>query len=470
METGRLVFSLMTILVGWIVAVLLVPEIDYYQVGALIPAGIAMSIGLLAGAAYAALTRPETMFRIEYLLMFGLFYWVVLDAAQGAYGFSGVGRDTLVRAFAAVALFAVAVWIGSFAISFKRTVRLPSVAPVTVDARFLFMAAAVCFLLGMLRVFLACRFSPVCIASQLFVPRFESAWHLANMGPFDTMLMRMQYFGYLILPLTAALAHLERRMSWRVVVAAVLGLIFLFVLMQGGGRRQVGMVLGMTALVWVLLNRPPRLRELIVLAVIAAVTFSVMQFMHAMRYQGLGEASLQEQGGEVSYMTHERLIKVDKNLLFLSQIMERVPKYYPHTGMTGIEYAVTAPIPRALYPDKPVQRGFPLAQILHLRVGPSWSWTASAVGDLYLIGGFIAIAIGGLFFGLLADLGNRLLDGSATVRNVMLFGVVALTLFLGLRALHEITISGFAVGAVWLIFYVRRKMRHRMRHRSPAES
>lgn len=461
-----LLFPILAILVGYAAAVLLMPEIDYYQRGKLIPAGIAMSLGLLAGPIYAAVARPNTLFRLEYLLMFGLFYWVVLDAAQGAYGFVGVSRETLVSAFGAVALFAVAIWLGSFLASL-RTVRLPRVASVAIDARLLFLAAMACFLLGMLRVFLACKLSPVCIASQLFLPRFESAWHTANIGNFDTLLMRLQYFGYLVLPLTAVLYHVERRITWRVVLLALLGLFFLLILVQGGGRRQVGMVLGITGIVWMLLNRPVKLRDFIVLGAIAAILLALMQFMHTWRYQGIGEA-VSDDAGEVSYMLHERLIKVDKNLLFMSQIMERVPKLYPYTGMTGIEYIVTAPIPRAIYPDKPVQRGFPLARILHMRVQPSWTWTVSAVGDFYLIGGFAVIAAGGLFFGVLAGLGNRLLRGPPNIRNVMLYGVVAMTLFIGLRTVHEIIISGFAVLAVWGVLYALRMVQSRVGERRPS--
>lgn len=452
--TDSLIRSILGILFGWAGAVLLIPEIDYYQPGQLIPAGIVMSLGLLAGPVYAALTRPDSLFRLEYVLVFGLFYWVILDAAQGAYGFLGVSRATLVATFSGVALFAVTIWIGSFLMSLS-PVRLSPGATDTVDVRFLFWAALACFFLGMLRVLLACKFSPLCIASQIFVPRYESAWHQANIGNFDTLLVRLKNFGYLVLPLAATLYHLERRVSWRVILLLVLGLVFLLILIQGGGRRQVGMVLGMTGLVWILLNRPARLKDFIVMAIMASVILVLMEFMHTWRYQGLGEAKLAE-SGEVSYMTRERLIRVDKNLLFLSHVMERVPERYPHTGVTGIEYILTAPIPRALYPGKPVHRGFPLTQILQLRVGPGWSWTVSAVGDFYLIGGFFAIACGGLFFGVLANLGSRLLRGGTTVRNVMLYSVIALTLFIGLRAVHEITITGFAVLAVWGLFYARR--------------
>lgn len=453
-DASGLILSILGVLIGWAGAVFLIPEIDYYQPGRLIPAGIVMSLGLLAGPIYAAATRPDSLFRLEYVLAFGLFYWVILDAAQGAYGFLGVSRATLVAAFTGIALFAVAIWLGSFLMSL-RPVRLPAVATPAVDARFLFWAALACFFLGMLRALLACKFSPLCIAGQVLVPRYESVWHQANIGNFDTLLIRLKNFGYLVLPLAATLYHLERRMSWRVVLTLVLGLVFLLVLVQSGSRRQVGMVLGMTGLVWILLNRPARLKDFMVMAVMAAIILVLMEFMHTWRYQGIGEAEVQETG-EVSYMTHERLIRVDKNLLFMSHIMERVPKHYPHTGLTGIEYILTAPIPRALYPNKPAHRGFPLTQIMHLRVGPGWSWTISAVGDFYLIGGFFAVVCGGLFFGVLANLGNRLLEGPTIVRNVMLYGVIALTLFIGLRAVHEVTITGLAVLAVWGIFYVRR--------------
>lgn len=437
---------------GWLLALWFVPTTEFQEAGALIPSGVALSLGLAFGPTIAAIRNPDSFFRVEHILMFGLFYWVVFDAAQGAYGLPGVTREAIIDALSGITLMAAAIWIGSLLVSpLNRS--LPVGPTLRLNPRFVLIAAIVCFLLGMLRVFLACRLSPVCMVSALYAPRFANAWSVADIGYFDTILVRLQYFAYLILPLTVALHHLERRFSWRVLVAGLLGLMFLSILISTGGRRQVGMVLGATALIWILLNRPISLRKLIIVAVFLALMLYLLQLMISWRNVGFAKAF----NGEPEYaqaIETPGFIDIDKNLLFLTRITTLVPEQYPHTAMDGIIFIATAPVPRTVYPDKPVNRGFPMAYLLQLRVGPGWTWTASAVGDLYLIGGYLAIVFGGLLFGALASLCNRLLY-PITVRRVALYGISAMTLFIGLRAIHDVVIASLAILALWGITETR---------------
>lgn len=444
------------LLAGWLCAVALVPNTDFYLPGGLTASGIALSVGLMFGVAVAACRNLDSILRIDHILMVGLVYWLVFDAVQGAYSLYGVSQDAIYTVFNSTALFAASVWVGS-AIT-AQGIRLPNFAPQPLDTRFLFFAGLSCALLGLLRVFIACRLNPVCISSSLFVPRFASVWFNADIGHFDTILLRLQNFGYLILPLAVALHHLKKRIDWQVLLLVLLGMLFLLVVVQGGGRRQAGMVVAAAVMVWALLNRPLQPRNLLVLALAGAATLALVQLMTSWRDIGI----LQETTDVVvaqDFEPSKGFIKIDENLLYFARIADLVPAQYEHTGMGGIIYILTSPIPRALLPKKTISRDFPLVYILKLRKGARWSWTCSAVCDFYLIGGNIALIIGGLLYGVLAGLGNRLLLAPFTIRKVLYYGIVSLTVFIGLRAVHEIMITGFAVLALWALLFMQRFLR-----------
>lgn len=452
-DTDHLIWTASGIFFGWVACIWFIPASGFQEAGALIPSGIALMLGLLLGPLVAVIRQPDSLFRVEHLLMVGLVYWIVFDAAQGAYDLGNVSHEAVVNAFNGIALMAAAIWTGSVLAAPLQS-REATREPLKLNARFVFFAAIACFFLGMLRVFIACRLNPGCVVSAFYAPRFANAWSTANIGHFDTILLRLQYFAYLVLPLTVALHHLEKRISWRVIGTLFLGVLFLCILISTGGRRQVGMVMGSSVLVWVLLNRPVKIRQLLFAGLFLLVILYVLQLMISWRNVGFAKAFSGEPEYAHAIKTHG-FLDIDKNLLFLARITDLVPEKYPYTGMQGVIFIATAPIPRTLYPNKPVNRGFPLAYILNLRKNPGWTWTTTAVGDLYLIGGFAAIFLGGLLFGVLAALCNRLLY-PVTVRRALLFGVSAMTLFIGLRAVHDIVIASFAILALWGITESRR--------------
>jgi hypothetical protein len=150
------------------------------------------------------------------------------------------------------------------------------------------------------------------------------------------------------------------------------------------------------------------------------------------------------------------LIKVDKNLRYMGYVIDTVPEQHPHTGWQGIYSIVASPIPRSVLPNKPGLHAFPLRNYISgLPRAPTWSWTCSAVCDFYLIGGYWIVAVGGFLFGIVASIGNRLLRSPMTIRDALYYGLLAMTLFIGLRAVREVFILGLGILALWGLFYLR---------------
>ena len=461
-------WSILGVVSGYALAWTAIPRDAWWEAGALALPALLLSLGLLAGIAAAALRSSGALFRTEHILIFGLVYWVLLDPIQGSYSLFSVSEDGVQRSFLGIALFALFLWLGSTLMTAIRTLLREQVPGPGLDVgpRFLFGAACLCFLLGVLRILIGCQLVPGCIADYYFAPRFQGVqgW-LGTFGDFDTLLIQIRFFGYLVLPIAAALYFVERRASWRVVIAVILGLAFLLLLIKGGGRRGVGTCLGATILVWILLREHISWRHLLMLGAAAVGLLLIMQAMLVWRTTGTLTAITQGESLEVK--DRAGVIAVDKNFRILSQITTVIPERQAHTGVNGVVYMLTIFIPRSIFPGKPAGRGVDLMTLIDKKERPGWSWTCSSVCDLYLIGGNLAIAIGGMLYGFAANLTSRLLVRPPSVRSRLLFGILTMTLFVGLRSLHEVVSTGLAVLALWGVFGLRGMVVSRRRVLAP---
>ncbi len=456
-------WGLLFVIIGGIASTLLIPGAEYDQPGALAPAALIMTLGLLSGGVVAGMRSPISLVRCEYVLMFGLVYWLVMDMLQGEVVY-GVSRDALVRAFTAIWCFAAAIWLGSVFSALQGSSRAQlaeSVSKVsTIGPRFLFVAALTCGLFAIFRYVIACEFSPDCLIDSFYQKRFAAPWRQVDaFGPFDTLFWFGNYVGMLVLPLTAALVASERRLSWRAWVTLLLGLVVLVYQVRDGGRKDIGTVIGGALLVWVLTRRKVRIRHLAGIAIGMIALVVTMQFMLVARDRGIATA-LDE--GFYLMRPGEPLAVVDRNIRYLTYGMDLVPERFSYNGMAGIVFTVTRSIPfdlginvNSLRVDLPTEMG--------LRYGRGYSWTTTAIGDLYLINGFMAIVIGGLGFGYLAGRASRLLLApNSGIRTQVVYSLSTMTLFLSLRALHEFFLTGTIVVIFILFLAVRGVLIYRL--------
>lgn len=457
----RPAWALIGVVVGTIAAVILVPASGYYLPGALVPAGLALSAGLLLGPVLSGLRNPLTAFRAEHLLMLGLVYWILLDALQGTYRLGDVSYDAVLRAFLATGFLAAFIWLGSCVASVAFPSAKPrGAAPQELGRHFLVLAGLASFVLGVSGAVLLCNLSLVCIADSLFAPRFASPWFSGpGIEGWNTTLAHLRYFGFLVLPITAALVHTERGLSWRSVLLGVLGLLFLLLLIRDGSRRSVGTVIGATILVWLLLRGSLRKRDYVTLLLLGLGLLSLMQAMLSWRNVGLGTAIVQ---GLVVTREDGPTITVDRNLEWMANAMQIVPERHPHTGRVGIAYILGHPVPRSVWHGKPVSRGIDLPKYMGRSYAPGFSWTCSAVGDLYLIGGFLALGLGGVLYGAAGNLLSRVLSRPMTTRAGLLYGLGAMTLFVSLRAVHEVMTTGLMILAAWGLLTARAILSRRL--------
>lgn len=444
--------ALLGIAGGAAAAYLLIPSVDYYSPGALAGPATALALGLLVGPVTAAFRNPASVLRAESVLAVGLIYWILFDAIQGVHGLWGTTQLSVYRAFISVALFACSIWIGSITAQLtdrsRREIKYPELA-----ANYIFGLVILTFVAGIFLPIYSCQLNPQCIVDAFFVPNDEVPWRKVGFGSFDTVVKYIGYLGYTTLPLAVALLHLERRVSQRVILALILGLILLVFFMQSGSRRKAGMVVAAAGLVWVLIHDRVLLKHLLILGALSVATLFMTEFIVTWRNEGLATAIFSEEDKK----ERKGIITIDKSLYYMTHAMSVVPERYPFKPVDGPLSALGAPIPRSIWPSKPAQSGgIPLLRFIGERKGPGFSWSCSAVCDFYLYGGYPAIVIGGFIFGLLAHASNRLLLTKASVSSRLIYAFALMSLFIGLRNFRDLTAIGIIVILIWGILNVRR--------------
>jgi hypothetical protein len=441
--------DLVVLALGALLAIYFLPESNVQSAGALQISGIFLTIALL-GPVFIACSRDiNQIFRVELLLLVGVFFWLLIDILQPGFTVFPASYDGVHNTLVSISLFAFGLLLGIGFWNKETSLNKGLIKKFPIEA-YIFPAIIVCFILGMMRVIFVCGLNVECFVDGILAPRWYSVWRGVDFGSWDTILIRLRLLGYLVFPLTVLLIHYKRQLNWQAIVSLFLCVLFVLVLVQAGGRRQLGIIGGASMLVWLSLNQP--LNGVKVLKALFGLFFlmSVMQFMLEVRNHGIGRVI----DGEISIFSTDddgEVFHVDRNFQFFSMLSDIVPELEPHTGFTGIYSIIGSGIPGSILPGKPTYNVIDFTKYLGAGRAAGWNWTCSAVCELYLIGGNLVVFAGGILFSFLASLGNRILRQGAGRESVIVYGIFVMVLFVGLRAMREIFIVGLILLAIYTL-------------------
>jgi len=162
-----------------------------------------------------------------------------------------------------------------------------------------------------------------------------------------------------------------------------------------------------------------------------------------LEYRTVGFRALSDEQKRAEY----DYLHVDDNFLRLGQVIERVPDYYPYTYEKQIVYYAVRPIPRVFWADKPLDPGVDLSNIFEKR---GVSLSISAIGELYLSWGWIAVFLGGCLYGKLANTISTLLVGLKSSSSALVYSIATMALVAGMRSIVEVILMGYPLLA-WLL-------------------
>ena len=417
----------------------------------LFPSAVAMSLGLMVTPMAAILHQPRAILRGEYLLTLAPIYWLLLDLVQNVYSMATIENEQIIQAFFGIGLFVVMVWIGAV----RRPWRIPAVVMSAAQQEFslnaYFGLTITCFVVGMLTFAIPCNFNIGQMVYYVGQERWGAPWGRGQLGGWDAFLDHLQYFGYLLPMLTVVVSRYVGWRNIRTLMCCAMSLVMTLFLAQSGSRRVIGVVIGMALVLWVLGHQRLRLKHAmqICLAIIALLV--ALQIM--LEYRNVGLASLvgirtdaaESREERIGFLEQEHL-RVDDNFYRLCQVIQFIPKSYPFVYHQYFLYVLVRPIPRVFWPDKPVDPGFDLPSAVGVE-GVSYSY--SVIGELYMSLGFIGIAIGGWFYGRLSAMARGLLTRSNKLSALVMYSVVIMALFSGMRSILELVLVSYVVLA-WI--------------------
>jgi hypothetical protein len=426
-------------------AILLIPE-DPSGEGALFYPALVMSAGLAAAPLDAAIRYPKALLRGECLLSLAPIYWLLLDLLQGVYAMQDITADQVREAFLGIAIFVAMVWLAAL----RRSWKIPKVLISSVSQEFsintYFALAIACFLIGMLNFALPCNFNVFEMVHYLGQERWAAPWGRGQLGGWDAFLDHLQYFGYLLPVLTVVIGRRVGARNMRTLICLAMSVVITLFLAQSGSRRVIGVVAGMALVLWVLDQQRLRIKHLVISAVAILALLLALQLMLEYRNVGLsvlvGKGEVPSGRFEKRQLLEEQHLRVDDNFYRLCQIIQLIPDSHPFVYHRYLVYVIVRPVPRVFWPGKPVDAGFDLPSALGVE-GVSYSY--SVIGELYMSLGFIGIALGGWFYGRVASMASGLLARCTTQGALVIYSIVVMALFSGMRSILELILVSYVV-------------------------
>lgn len=442
--------AILSTCLGTAMAIHLLPQ-NPSRDGALFASAVALCTGLAVAPIKALLHHPKAILRGEHLLSIAPIYWLLLDLIQGLYSMEMIERVQIQRAFVAIGLFVVMVWVGAL----RRPWPIPAIVIKAASQEFsltsYFGLAVVSFSLGMLNFAVACNFNVAEMFYYVGQERWAAPWGRGQLGGWDAFLDHLQYFGYLLPVLTIVVQRYAGWLNMRTIICVAMSAVMILFLAQSGSRRVIGVVIGMALILWILGQQRLRIKHVIQTTVAIAALLLALQVMLEYRNVGLGTllGFRTEASHTASYREHffrEQHLRVDDNFFRLCQVIQLIPSSHPFVYHQYILYVLVRPIPRVFWADKPIDPGFDLPTALGVE-GVSYSY--SVIGELYMSFGFIGIAFGGWFYGRLSAMARGMLSRTHTLSGLVMYSILVMALFSGMRSILELILVSYVILA-WI--------------------
>lgn len=440
-RTWIAIVALASISSGTLLAVGSVP-IDLHDPSALFKSTLFMTFSLLLPIAVQLRVNLRDTLRVENFVMLGLVYWLLVDMLQSAYSFESVAKSDVQMAFVAVGVFAGSVWLGVSGKGWKPPNAVSRSSFYVLSDRALLAALLIAFFLGISKFALATGFNPVLMIEGIGMPRWASPWSRGQFGGVTSITDHLQYFGYLLPSLTVLFAVRKGWLSGQSLIGLILSAIVLAFLAQGGGRRIIGATIGAALLTWLLTK--PVLRPKVVFYVVSGVLSLLFAMQEMLRFRNIGFGAWWR--GERPELNVDYL-HIDDNFLRLSQIISFFPERVDYIYHKPIFHALTLPVPRFLWAEKPIGPGFDLPGLLGMQ---GVSLSTSILGELWVSFGMVGIVMGGYIFGKISGMWNKVLQPSYKSTAPMLYALGVMVVFVGLRSMQAMVQMSYVVVA-WVV-------------------
>jgi oligosaccharide repeat unit polymerase len=310
----------------------------------------------------------------------------------------------------------------------------------------LFRVYIALFFLGFLNLLVAVNFDPVELVSQMLRPRFTQPWTRGAWGSWSDLLGEFSgLILYLVPALAGAILAVPTRYTLLQKTFVSFGLLFTLFYGFSSGTRNVFCIYLITFIGAYILRRPRITwgRTALLSCLAAGLLFFAAYHMLQFRKVGL-EGYLSENDDQG---WRSETLFIDQNLPVISQLTDLFPDTYQYLGSEFASFAILHPIPRAIWPSKPMRLSIRVEDALG--VGMHTTVSSTFVGEAYMMGGYSAVLIVGLLFGVLAGWWNRLLVDLRSTIHIIIYASGFFAALISMRSVLWTTTAMLPVVGLW---------------------
>lgn len=450
---GEQVIATMIMLVGVFLCYITLPDggaLDIFRHGAYLM-GAAISLALLIQARHGV----KNLFQADSVAIVTFYFLTYAEFLDpNLLVLHPTTSDDALRASDLVLLSFAGLTIGRHIPIFGQKLSLhnfPELSPLAVYRLFIVFS-----FLGYLYVLLSVNFDITEIFSSLLNPRFETPWQRGRLGDWSSLVEELSLLLYAVSAIGGYIV--AKRRNFRFFQLLSVGAVLVFTVyfdIGTGARNYLAIQLGLFSASFLLSRgKPIGIGTILSFSVALVAIWLTLGFM--LEYRNVGVKAFFN--GDTDVLDVNSRMMIDNNMFSIANVMEIFPKYYDYPGITVLWNSIIHPIPRALWPGKPVEWNNSIEEVLRVN-GATIAVTYA--GEAFLMGGYIAAFFVSVTFGALAASWTRVSAVIHTNTGLVYYvsGFYAVTL--GMRSMQWITVAILPTIAI----YIMVRFLHRLRVR-----
>jgi len=315
------------------------------------------------------------------------------------------------------------------------------------------------FAIGYFHMLLAVNFDPITMVSDFLLPRWEAPWARLKYGDANAMLYELGATLYLVPPLAGIILG-RPRTRWNVnMILVVLGLLLTLFYGFTTGTRNIICAYIVTFLVSYFYASSASKWKIAVLCAMAAGVLALSTF-YGIRFRGSGLRNYLAGAADDRQSVQEGLY-VDYDLYVVSQLVTIFPDYVNYLGWDGPAWMLARPVPRFLWPGKPLGENVSAESVLESQ-GASVSSTF--IGESYMVAGSAGVIFTAFAIGMLARWWTKKVFSKHSDLGIMIYGSGFFAIAITMRSIYMMPVAILpTIFAATIGYWLTRRMLQRKR-------
>ncbi len=293
-----------------------------------------------------------------------------------------------------------------------------------------------CFVVGYAHMAIAVDFKLYDIYLWWLEARFSQPWQRGRLGDWKALVVELGLFIYLIPPLGGIILARRNRYGSMALFSVIVGLLITIFYGFTSGTRYIFAAYLVTFLIGYAFALPFAQRKELVLLYLGSALLMVGVSHVMLQFRGIGLRAYFESDYVPPPSAEEKTYFVDYNLQNISQVVDFFPKKADFLGWEIPYQALIRPIPRAVWSGKPEGLSKSIEDVLGVE---GFTVSATFVGEAYMSGGYWAVAIIALGFGLISGWWSHLASTKNSELGILIYASAFFATVISMRSLFVFT-------------------------------